>query len=158
MGKAVPLEVAALAHTCTSPFVGFNVGLSSLSLLSSHPHAVLAELQQVVLITSEECKWLDHPSDVLRIQSGKSPEVQSKTADVLRRHGLGNESTLLAGKQTQPLIHVPVLCCTVEPSCTGHLNASIVIVSFMHIMLGDIMSAFPLSHLKRLHSLTNSHR
>jgi len=78
---------------------------------------VLAELQQADLITSEECKGLYTSSDVVRVQSGKSPEVQSKTADVLRRHGFEKVSNLLSGKQTQPLIHVP----TVEPGCKGHL-------------------------------------
>ena len=75
---------------------------------------VLAELQQADLITSEECEGLYDSRGVVRVQSGKSPEVQSKTADVLRRHGFEEESNLLTGKQTQPLIHVPVVCCTVE--------------------------------------------
>ena len=96
---------------------------------------VFAELVQTDLITSEEHKRLRHPSDVVEVQSGKSPEVMTKTADVLLRHGFEKESNLLAGKQTQPLIHVPVVCCTVEPSCKGHLKASI-IVSFTHTMLG----------------------
>ena len=113
-----------------------NVGLSSLSLLSSHPHAVLAALQQVGVITSEECNGLSRLIFVVQVQSGKSPEVLTKTADVLNRHGFEEESKLLAGKQTQPLIHVPVVCCTVEPSCKGHLKASIIIVSFTHTMLG----------------------
>ena len=69
---------------------------------------VLAELQQADLITSEECRGLRYSSHVVRVQSGKSPEVQSKTADVLRRHGFEKESNLLTGKQTQTLIHVPV--------------------------------------------------
>ena len=80
---------------------------------------VLAELVQANLITSEECEELYDPSDVVEVQSGKSPEVLTKTAEVLLRHGLEEESNLLAGKQTQPLIHVPVVCCTVEPSCKG---------------------------------------
>ena len=113
-----------------------NVGLSSLSLLSSHPHAVLAELQQADLITSEECKGLYHLILVVQIQSGKSPEVVTKTADVLNRHGFEEESKLHGGKQTQPLIHIFVGCCTVEPSCKGHLKASIIFVSFTHTMLG----------------------
>ena len=113
-----------------------NVGLSSLSLLSSHPHAVLAELQQAGVVTSEECEGLYYPGLVVKVQSGKSLEVLTKTADVLNRHGFEEESKLLAGKQTQPLIHVPVVCCTVEPSCKGHLKASIIIVSFTHTMLG----------------------
>ena len=78
---------------------------------------VLAELQQADLITSEEYRWLWQPSDVVRVQSVKSSEVQSKTADVLMRHGFEEESNLLSGKQTLSLIHVPVVCCTVEPSC-----------------------------------------
>ena len=113
-----------------------NVGLSSLSLLSSHPHAVLAELQQAGIITSEECEEMYHPSDVVEVQSGKSPEILTKTADVLKRHGFEEKSKYLAGKQTQPLIHILVGCCTVEPSCKGHLKASIIIVSFTHTMLG----------------------
>ena len=86
--------------------------------------AVRAELQQADLITSEECEGLCNSRDVVRVQSGKSSEVQSKTADVLRRHGFRKESTHLSGKQTQPLIHVP----TVEPGCKGHLKTSIIIV------------------------------
>ena len=96
---------------------------------------VLAELVQADLITSEERRGLRYTSDVVEVQRGKSPEVMTKTADVLRRHGFEEESNLLAGKQTQPLIHVPVVCCTVEPSCKGHLKASI-IVSYTHTMLG----------------------
>ena len=76
---------------------------------------VFAELVQADLITSEERRRLMDPRDVVRVQRGKSPEVLTKTAEVLLRHGLEEESNLLAGKQTQPLIHVPVVCCTVEP-------------------------------------------
>ena len=70
---------------------------------------VLAELQQANLITSEECSRLDDSSDVVRVQRGKSPAVQSKTADVFRRHGFEKESNLLSGKQAQSLIHVYIL-------------------------------------------------
>ena len=59
---------------------------------------VLAELQQADLITSEECEGLCDSSRVVRVQSGKSPEVLTKTADVLRRHGFEKESTHLSGK------------------------------------------------------------
>ena len=97
---------------------------------------VLVELQQADLITGEECRGMCHPRHVVDVQSGKSPAVQTKTADVLKRHGFEEESKLLAGKQTQPIIHTPVVCCTVEPSCKGHLKACIIIVSFMHTMLG----------------------
>ena len=69
---------------------------------------VLVELQQADLITSEECRRLYDSSRVVTVQRGKSPEVQSKTADVLRRHGFEKESTHLSGKQTQSLIHVPI--------------------------------------------------
>ena len=87
---------------CIPYLVCTNVGLSSLSLISSHPHAVLVELQQADLITSEECKGLEVSIDVVRVQSGKSPEVQTKTADALRRHGFKETPNLLTGKQTQP--------------------------------------------------------
>ena len=96
---------------------------------------VLAELIQADLITSKERRGLRGPKQMVRVQRGKSPEVLTKTADVLLRHGFEEESKFLSGEQTQPLIHVPVVCCTVEPSCKGHLKASI-IVSFTHTMLG----------------------
>ena len=98
---------------------------------------VFAELQQADLITSKECGRLDDSSDVVIVQSVKSSEVQSKTADVLRRHGFEKESTHLSGKQTQPLIHVP----TVEPGCKGHLKTSIIIV---------VRFAYPLTVRKSL--------
>ena len=63
---------------------------------------VLAELVQANLVTSEECRGRRDPSKVVKVQSGKSPEVLTKTADVLLRHGFEKESNLLAGKQTQP--------------------------------------------------------
>ena len=95
--------------------------LPVLSLLSP---PVLAELLHANLVTSEECRELYESSDVVRVQGHKSPEVQSKTADVLRRHGFEEESNLLAGKQTQPLIHVPVVCCTVESAGINLCNTS----------------------------------
>ena len=39
-------------------------------------------------------------SGVVRVQKGKSPEVMTKSAEVLRRHGFEKESRLLAGKQS----------------------------------------------------------
>ena len=75
--------------------------LTSLFLLST-VKAVFAELQQSDLIRSEECEELKHPSDVVRVQKGKSPEVMSTTAEVLRRHGFDEESALLAGRQSRP--------------------------------------------------------
>ena len=59
--------------------------------------AVLAELQQADLITSEDCEGL---SDVVSIQSDKSDEVMGYSAVVPKRHGFEEESRLLAGKQT----------------------------------------------------------
>ena len=78
--------------------------MTSLFLLSA-VNAVLAELQQADLITSEECKKLPVEYDisgVVDVQSGKSPEVMSKTAELLRRHGFERESILLAGRQSRP--------------------------------------------------------
>ena len=76
------------------------------------------------------------PRDVVRAQSGKLPEVQTKTAVVLRGHGFEKESNLLAGKQAQTCINVSVVCCTVDSSRKDNLKASIIIVSFKHTMLG----------------------
>ena len=106
---------------------------------------VLAELQGVDLITERECKRLGQPSDLVRVQRGKSPEVQVKTADILREHGFEKESNLLAGKQTQPLLHVPVVCCTVEPSCKDHLKASIIslsVISFTTSLTAAMVDAY----------------
>ena len=72
---------------------------------------VLGELRQADLITSEECKrlqvrydWLQRYgiSYVVDVQKGKSPEVMSKTAEVLRRHGFEKKSRLLGGRQSRP--------------------------------------------------------
>lgn len=65
--------------------------------------AVFADLQQADLITSEECKGLSALSDVVRVQSGKSPEVVGKTANVLRRHGFVKECRVLSGRPTSTL-------------------------------------------------------
>ena len=72
----------------------------------------LAELRQPDLITSDECRWLHDIHDVVRVQSGKSPEVMSTTAVVLRRHGFEEESRLLAGRQSRPSPNY--LCYAVE--------------------------------------------
>ena len=100
------------------------------SLLSS---PVLAELQQAELVSSEVCEELSDISGVVRVQRGKSPEVISKTAHVMRRHGFEEESKLLAGRQSRPSsiclssIHLLVLHCTVEHPYDGHLVTSITI-------------------------------
>ena len=96
--------------------------LSVPSLLSP---SVCNELQEADLITSEERARLVYTHDVVRVQSGKSPEVLTKTADVLRRHILPRTANLLTGKQTLPLIHVPVVCCTMKLSCKCHLHEGI---------------------------------
>ena len=75
--------------------------LTSLFLLSA-VKAVLAELQQADLISREECEELQHINGMVRVQKGKSPEVLSKTAEVLRRHGFEEESSLLTGRQSRP--------------------------------------------------------
>ena len=62
---------------------------------------VLADLRQGDL-TASESKRLSDIMDVVRLQSGKSPEVMSITADVLQIHGFENESRLLAGRQFRP--------------------------------------------------------
>ena len=41
-------------------------------------------------------------SGVVDVQKDKSPEVMSKTAEVLSRHGFEKESTPLAGRQSRP--------------------------------------------------------
>ena len=43
-------------------------------------------------------------SDVVDVQKGKSPEVMSKTAEVLQRHGFEREFTPLAGRQSRPCV------------------------------------------------------
>ena len=62
----------------------------------------LPELRQADLITSEEYEELRYISEMVEVQSSKSPEVVFQTADVLRRHGLEKESKLLAGRQSRP--------------------------------------------------------
>ena len=71
---------------------------------------VLAELQQADVITSEECEGLSDFSDVVNVLKGKSPEVMSKTAEVLRRHGLEKESNFLAGRQSPSFISRVCAC------------------------------------------------
>ena len=71
-----------------------------MSSLSFSPlPTVLVELQQADLISSEDCKRIGVISDVLFYQSGESPEVLIGTTDILKRHGLSKESSLLSGKQ-----------------------------------------------------------
>ena len=60
---------------------------------------VLPQLQQADLITSEECKGLSDPSNVVGFQGRKSADVIAKTADVLRRCGFEKESNLLEGNR-----------------------------------------------------------
>ena len=61
---------------------------------------VLAELQQANLISRQDCEEVKDISDVLEVQRGKSPQVQSKTADILRSQKWDKEAGLLSGKQT----------------------------------------------------------
>ena len=92
--------------------------------LLSTAFAFLDELQQADLITSEECEELSDISDVVAVQSGKSPAVMTKTTAVLRRLGFEKESRLLTGTYILVQSHLPVLCCTVEPPYDGHLVTS----------------------------------
>ena len=65
-----------------------------------HPPLTLtgvAELQQADLITTEECEDWSGINDLVRAQVSKSPEVKSKTGNILRRHGFEEKSRLLAG-------------------------------------------------------------
>ena len=73
----------------------------SVPCLLSHP--VLAELQRVDLITSEECEELSDTRDVVDVQRSKSSQVILKTAIVMRSCGLEKDSKhLLAGRQSSP--------------------------------------------------------
>ena len=101
--------------------------MSSLSLLSSPP--VLSELQQADIITAEE----SDPSELIEVLSGKSPEKQTKVADVLRRHGFEEASKLIAGMQKRVLSHVPVVCFTVELGCKSTSSQSIIIVHWKEV-------------------------
>ena len=58
------------------------------------PPPVLSELLQAHLITTEECKVLHDLGDVLRVLSSK-PDAK----DILKRHGLEDESKLNSGEQ-----------------------------------------------------------
>ena len=55
-----------------------------------------------------------------------SPEVMAQTSEVLKEHGFDTESRFLSVRQANTLIiHPPVSCCTVEPSCNGQLVCDI---------------------------------
>ena len=60
--------------------------------------AVLADLKEAGIFTSEESEKLRHLKDVIRIQSGKSLQVMVETAKVLRRRGLEEEYQHLTGR------------------------------------------------------------
>ena len=60
--------------------------------------AVTPELQNAKLITRKESKRLNDVSDLVGLQSSKSPEEMAKTADILRRYGFKGECKLLNGK------------------------------------------------------------
>ena len=85
--------------------------MSSLSFLSFLVSAIIAELKQDDLITSEESAKMHSITDVVTVQIGKSPEVLSKTAAVLQRYGFEEESRLLAGRQSRPS---SICLCTVK--------------------------------------------
>ena len=89
-----------VCDNCIPYLVCANVIVLSIPSLLSPP--ALAELQQADLMTSEECKRLSDISDMVTVQSGKSPEVLSKTANILKRHGFKKLPRLLAGRQSRP--------------------------------------------------------
>ena len=76
-------------------YVKCVIGLPTPYLLSA---PVIADLQLADLITTEECRRLSALRDIVRVQKCKSATVMTKTADVLRRHGLEKESKSLLGK------------------------------------------------------------
>ena len=77
---------------------------------------------QAKVITGEDCDDLRYISDVVGAQNGKSPEVVSKSAAVLSRHGFEKESRLLAGRQSTLII---CLCYVVRTvSFDSHFVAS----------------------------------
>ena len=95
--------------------------LLSLSYSFLTPTGV-AGCQQAKVITGEDCDDLRYISDVVGAQNGKSPEVVSKSAAVLIRHGFEKESRLLAGRQSTLII---CLCYVVRTvSFDSHLVAS----------------------------------
>ena len=89
-----------VCDNCIPYLVCANVIVLPVPSLLSPP--ALAELRQADLMTSEECERLQYVSDVVTVQSGKSPEVMSKTANILQTHGFEDEFKLLAGRQSRP--------------------------------------------------------
>lgn len=61
-------------------------------------HAVLADLHEIGVITSEESETLTDISVVVGLQSGKSCPVMVKTAYVLQKHRFEKEFNFLLGK------------------------------------------------------------
>ena len=59
---------------------------------------VLVELQQGNLITSDECEGLFRVSQVCSVQSGKSLQILTRSAEILLKHGHQKESAFLSGK------------------------------------------------------------
>ena len=77
---------------------------------------VLAELQQADLITSEECRGLYDSSRVVRVQSGKSPEVLKKLLMFLGDMDLRKSLLTFQVSRHSPS-SMSVGCCIVEPGC-----------------------------------------
>lgn len=77
-------------------------------LFSLHTRSspVLAKLQQVNAITSEECKGLNDANDVVRTQSVKSEKVMMITADHLMTFGFKKQSKFLSGNRSDFVKHV----------------------------------------------------
>ena len=97
-----------VCDNCIPYLVCANVIVLPVPSLFSPP--VLPELQQADLMTNEECQMLQSQlyftrvecSDVVTVQRGKSPEVMSKTANILKRHGFVSGSRFLSGRLSRP--------------------------------------------------------
>ena len=72
---------------------------------------VLAELQQSNLITSDECMGLYEVWQVCNVLRVKAPNIKSRSAEILLKHGYQEESEFLSGKH---LYSIPQLF-----SCVG---------------------------------------
>ena len=76
-----------------------NESAIALPFPSIHFSAVIFELQQDDLITTEDRKNLSDISAVVSVQKRKSPDVMCRTADILERHGFVEDTKSLQGNQ-----------------------------------------------------------
>ena len=76
--------------------------VSSLCISSAIPHTVLSELYQERLVTEDNVERMkgdggDLPGRVVHVQCTKSPEVVTRTADILDKWGCNDEARKLRG-------------------------------------------------------------